>query len=110
MAKNEQKPGASVTVTTKTHYEEWPVQITVAEKRKRGSKEVEKIVKHTKIGTTPKRPRVMITDEQAAILNFGVLDGDNGFAVMYFKPGSDELINPFVDENDIVDEFGDAGE
>ena len=56
--------------TTRPHYEEWECKIVNG--------------KHEKIKR--KRPRVLISEEQAAILNEGVLKGDNNFALMYFLP------------------------
>jgi hypothetical protein len=52
------------------YYEEWDCKIVkgVAEKLKR------------------KRTGISITDEQAEILNTGVLNGGNNYALMYFKP------------------------
>lgn len=52
------------------HYEEWHVKISknIAEKMKIN------------------RPCVKISEEQAEILNEGVLYGNNTYAVMYFKP------------------------
>lgn len=58
----------------KPGYEEWDVQIT---NTKEGPK-YEKL----KI----KRKRVLISEEQAEILNEGVLHGNNNYAVMYFLP------------------------
>lgn len=56
--------------TSKTHYQEWRVEIK--------NKQAEKL----KIV----RDRVMLTDDQAELLNFGVVEGGNQFAHMYFLP------------------------
>jgi hypothetical protein len=54
----------------KKHYQEWRVEIK--------DKKAEKL--------KVLRPRVLITDEQAAILNQGVLEGpQNTYASMYYK-------------------------
>jgi hypothetical protein len=55
---------------SKKHYQEWRVEIK--------DKKAEKL--------KVLRPRVMITDEQAAILNQGVLEGpQNTYASMYYR-------------------------
>lgn len=56
--------------SVKTHYEQWKVEL------KDGKAEKLKIV----------RPRVLISDEQAEILNEGVLKGGNNIGDMYFLP------------------------
>lgn len=52
------------------YYEEWNCQI------KGGKAEKMKM----------KRARVLISDEQAAILNEGRIHGGNSYALLYFKP------------------------
>jgi hypothetical protein len=54
----------------KKHYQEWTCRVTGGKAEK---------LKMT-------RPRVMITDQQAEILNEGVLNGNNKYAQMYFRP------------------------
>ena len=53
----------------KKHYEEWEVKIE-------GRKAKKLVIS---------RKRVMITDEQAEILNQGVTEGGNTYAKMYFR-------------------------
>ena len=52
------------------HYQEWEVKVT------KGEPEKIKIV----------RPVVKISEEEAGILNKGVLQGGNTYAKMYFLP------------------------
>jgi hypothetical protein len=55
------------------HYEEWECKITPGE----GGPKFEKLI--------CRRKRVLITDDQAEILNEGRLHGGNTLALLYFK-------------------------
>jgi hypothetical protein len=56
------------------HYEEWECKITMVDKKP--------VYEKLKL----RRPRVLISEEQAEILNEGVLHGSNTLAHMYFLP------------------------
>jgi hypothetical protein len=95
MAKATNTPPAEV--AQRPYFEEWEVKITSTEKKNRqNEKYIERTIDKLKIA----RPKVKITDEHAAILNDGVLHGNNTYAVMYFRPGATEPTLP-----EIIDEF-----
>jgi len=70
--------GEKEPVKERPHYEEWYVRIK--------SGQVEKM--------KMKRPRVLISDEQAAILNEGTVNGFSTEPTMYYQPGAEEPMLP----------------
>jgi len=60
------------------HYQEWDVKINAKQ-----DKDGKTIHEAEKLKVS--RPCVKITDEQAEILNHGVLTGGNSYAKMYYK-------------------------
>lgn len=77
-ATNEKKATGSDAVAG-NHYEEWDVRITAKQdENKKTTYEYEKL----KVS----RPVVKISEEEAEVLNRGVLTGGNTYAKMYFLP------------------------
>lgn len=72
------KATAAVRKTAIIHFEEWQCQINTILKNGEAVKEYEKLKKT--------RSPIVISDEEAEILNDGVLNGNNNYGKMYFKP------------------------
>lgn len=70
--------------TTANHYQEWEVKIAATKKGEQTVYTAEKL--------KLVRPCVKISDQEAEVLNSGVLTGGNTYAKMYYKAeeGSDE--------------------
>lgn len=64
--------------TDRPYFEEWEVKIT------RNKAEKLKLA----------RPRVKITEDQAAMLNDGRLYGGNTYTQLYYSPGADQPVLP----------------
>lgn len=71
------------TTSTKTVFELWQVKITGARNPRTGKFE-RNIEKFKRV-----RERVLITPEQASVLNYGIVEGDNTFCGLYYLPGEE---------------------